>query len=665
MHKLCVAAVVASFVFVAFAQKDYYVNPDPSSVPGYDPSAEAGSAKNPDSTIAAAIAHCGEGYYGDVIHVANGTYHLGGTPLKVPAQTTLRGESRDGVIIDGDGLSCCVNSFYPTNYSNVHLENLTFKNDYRESAEDLDGGTVYMYHGTISNCVFRGCVINVTADSKTVKGGVVCGTNGLTMYDSIIEDCICSNVWTSGTIFGGILNGVTGVRCTVRNNMSVGGRTDGFNNYDGGVAKEGGGWTDSAFIGNRAVSTTGKANCRGSVLAYPGDVTGCFFVSNSVCGRGVVCVNYSKAISNCSFIGTYAEPTLNGNPSGPALMIEGSGNVVENCWFEDNRTSGGNQGEQGAVCINIRATGPRVRNCVFYHNELGVGRNLVNPGNATTGLDHHALSNCVFEANYIKKGRTDTCYLIGAFGNEGRELKLTDIVMRGNVQNDGKLEAFYTGSGYNVQLQNAVVVSNELDYAVDFHLWDSKYNAENGAYHNGDPDFYEAFISNCTIADNKFTRQAVNFYAYGGNTFDCFLRNVALWGNSNVSGSSYANSTFSAGYDAFDSFINYCAIDSRVTETANLGKASMHNVITSDMKFKDAAAGDYTLRHGSPLVNAGTDLAWMSGRTDMTGITYDHDPAKPGVRVYSTAKKHPRVSGSVDIGAYEYMPKPGFVIMYR
>ncbi len=56
--------------------------------------------------------------------------------------------------------------------------------------------------------------------------------------------------------------------------------------------------------------------------------------------------------------------------------------------------------------------------------------------------------------------------------------------------------------------------------------------------------------------------------------------------------------------------------------------------------FVNASAGTFALTPGSPCVNAGTNLPWMAGATDLDG--------------------HPRIHYDVvDMGCYEYIPEPG------
>lgn len=69
--------------------------------------------------------------------------------------------------------------------------------------------------------------------------------------------------------------------------------------------------------------------------------------------------------------------------------------------------------------------------------------------------------------------------------------------------------------------------------------------------------------------------------------------------------------------------------------------------ITDPPAFVDREGGDFRLSRNSPCINAGTNLTWMTGATDLAGNR----------RVDS-------VFNQVDMGAYEYQ-YPGTTIMIR
>ena len=91
----------------------------------------------------------------------------------------------------------------------------------------------------------------------------------------------------------------------------------------------------------------------------------------------------------------------------------------------------------------------------------------------------------------------------------------------------------------------------------------------------------------------------------------------------------YGNSAIS-GPNGYGSTFNHSCTTPAPGGTGN---------ITDDPHFVNAAAGDYHLNVGSPCIDAGTNLDWMAGATDLDGNS----------RI---------VSGTVDIGAYEWQLQP-------
>ncbi len=180
-------------------------------------------------------------------------------------------------------------------------------------------------------------------------------------------------------------------------------------------------------------------------------------------------------------------------------------------------------------------------------------------------------------------------------------------------------------------------------------------------------------ISRCVIADNGIQPNIINPNCYGGGLFvsrgharldNClFLRNNAAYGSGIYidmhESAAITNCTFSANRAAQKgaAIYNYsgnaikvvnCAFADNVAltfpDTEIVGKFAFSHcvggfeaggvVTPADFGFKDAPGGNYRLRHGSPLVNAGLTYEWFRGALDLDGRS--------------------RVNGgAVDIGCYE------------
>ena len=67
---------------------------------------------------------------------------------------------------------------------------------------------------------------------------------------------------------------------------------------------------------------------------------------------------------------------------------------------------------------------------------------------------------------------------------------------------------------------------------------------------------------------------------------------------------------------------------------------------SSDPLFRDPGSGVYTLKAGSPCVNAGSNAAWMTSGSDLAG--------KPRI-----------IQGLVDMGAYEMETRSGVMFSIR
>lgn len=137
-------------------------------------------------------------------------------------------------------------------------------------------------------------------------------------------------------------------------------------------------------------------------------------------------------------------------------------------------------------------------------------------------------------------------------------------------------------------------------------------------------DWYaDVTVVNSTIAYNH-SHQGGGIYGYYAA---CEVTNSILWGNTGSDlGSIVLSQT--AGFHSTITF-NYCDVQQTVSGFANL------NVYPA---FTDTTAADYTLREGSPCINAGTP-----------------DTAGLGLPVQDLAGAD-RISGSaVDMGPYEYL----------
>lgn len=121
-----------------------------------------------------------------------------------------------------------------------------------------------------------------------------------------------------------------------------------------------------------------------------------------------------------------------------------------------------------------------------------------------------------------------------------------------------------------------------------------------------------SLVESCTIVSNRATSGGDGVSLWAGT-----VRNLIIYQN--------ASENWSLGGGS--PVIEYTC----TTPLAGLPGGT--GCIDSDPQFVDVMSGDYYLAGGSPCHDAGTNLAWMAGATDLSGA--------------------PRINGIVDMGCYE------------
>jgi hypothetical protein len=131
-------------------------------------------------------------------------------------------------------------------------------------------------------------------------------------------------------------------------------------------------------------------------------------------------------------------------------------------------------------------------------------------------------------------------------------------------------------------------------------------------------------VENCTIVSN------LTYPSYSGAGIYCEAGSTGVVINSIIySNSGGASPNWYTNTPGM-SFVNCCT-----TPTNNLPGSGN---ITNDPAFVGYAAGNYRLAISSPCINAGTNLSWMSGATDLDS--------------HSRLDHYSRI---VDMGCYEYL----------
>jgi hypothetical protein len=133
------------------------------------------------------------------------------------------------------------------------------------------------------------------------------------------------------------------------------------------------------------------------------------------------------------------------------------------------------------------------------------------------------------------------------------------------------------------------------------------------------------YMTNLTITGNTGDGSYGGLYCPGGTAY---LRNSIVWGNKNTSNTA-------------------SNVDGTVNHSHNLvedGSVDVSGIVSdADPLFKNASAGDYHLREGSPAIDIGDSAFYDAGKQpDLSGVTTDFD-GNP--RIYGT---------NIDVGMFEY-----------
>ena len=165
-------------------------------------------------------------------------------------------------------------------------------------------------------------------------------------------------------------------------------------------------------------------------------------------------------------------------------------------------------------------------------------------------------------------------------------------------------------------------------------------------------------ISNCLISGNAAVDLGGG--AYAGTVNNCTINGNTAYSGGGTSGGTVNNCTISGnaakqrgGGVYYGTVINSIVWENTAPTSNNMFNSSAAYTcsdprpagiwnICADPLFVNTNAGNYRLQEGSPCINAGTNLPWMVGATDLDG--------------------NPRIiDGRVDMGAYEFVPEPTLI----
>ncbi len=431
---------------------------------------------------------------GDVIHLAAGTYVLGGTQgynqqIFLQPGVTLVGATDDpaDTVIDGAGkyrAFCC--------YQTAQVRNVTMRNCRTTDQEGSGfgfGGAICAQADNkpayvVSNCVVDGC-------SSTYRGGG--GSHGI-WYDSVVRNC--------SVTYKGYLQRADGSAADLRSEGSGGGIWAGTlyncvvtNNYaafaGGGIA--GGGdvldpcMATDCLIGWNEASIGGGCGVRGGIDPMRCQLSGCEIVGNrthALAGYGADKGAGSDGcyLTNCVVRGNQATLCGGGLNRGLAVDCRIVGNASLSAVGYDGAGGGGAAHATLVACT------------VASKQAVAVGGGIYDCG----------ATDCLLEGNSVFDDRTNGVGGGGAFRGQ-----LLRCEVRAN-------RAVFTGAGiYKAFAVDTRVVSNRLTSA-----------ATSGSESTGGAGAGASALLRCEVRDND-----AGIVFFGGGLRACAVTNCVVAGN--------------------------------------------------------------------------------------------------------------------------------------
>lgn len=385
-----------------------------------------------------------------------------------------------------------------------------------------------------------------------------------------------------------------------------------YPNIAGGVVLFPGGNLLNCIVSNNTAPTKyivfGRLPGYAGGVAVNGDglVSNCIIVRNVAFGiaGGVVCSNGGTIIDS-----VIANNIATNNGAGAFLWY---GGLITNCLIAYNTVTnlaGGVMCERGGTVVGCTITGNRV---VSFDKE----------GGGAVTYHGGTIRSCVISNNYafaaggvylMYNGIVEDCLItnnVAADNGGGVRFYYGGLCRRcriiGNTAGTwGGGGVFFSRTGV---LQNCLVALNVSSNRAGGVLFFSKNLSQLG------------YAESCTITANQAPMVGgVYFEEADGTGVGGCITNCIIYGNT----------SFDVG-NIHMARAGYCCSSTNLSGDGNLN---------ADPLFENPSENDFRLQLGSPCINAGTNLPWMAGATDLAG--------------------HPRIHhGRVDIGCYEYIPEP-------
>ncbi len=454
-----------------------------------------------------------------------------------------------------------------------------------------------------------------------VTNGVYTGNMGGSYGDTVMV-VISSRYVQSVNRHGAIIDGQNTRRCAA---IVQGSTLDGFQfingratrtgqtpNIAGGVACYQGGAVLNCIISNNVAQVATAyvffslpGYCGGIVCNGAGLVSNCLIVRNIAYGYGggVVCSN-GGTIIDCVIAGNVAT----NNSAGAFLWYGGlvtnclivnnsvtnlgggvvceRGGTVAGCSIAGNRAGGYDAAGGGAVCFR----GGTIRACVISNNSAYTA------GGAYL-MYHGLVEDCLITNNTTFWDGAGVRFYYGGLCRRSRII--------GNHTDGRGGGVFFSRTGV---VQNCLIAYNSAP------------NEKGGGilFYSGNLSQL-GYAESCTITANASPLGGGVYFDERDSGIGGCMTNCIIYGNT--------------GYDVGNLHMARAGFCCSATNLPGAGN------IATNPAFMAAAAADFRLQNGSPCINVGTNLPWMTGATDLAG----------NPRIYF---------GIVDIGCYEFVPEP-------
>ena len=455
--------------------------------------------------------------------------------------------------------------------ANITVRSLYGTNNINTSS--IINGNNYVGKLVTNRCIYM---------TKGVVDGFVI-SNGYTVETATLEGGAGIQMKTANVSTASVYNCIIGWNICANTNSSCGG---------GGIWIEGNSSVRYSIVTNCAViSNTVNFVSGGGIYSKNGGLIVASRISgNKAPSAGGIIITYGGMVSNC-----IVDNNLGNNYGGVYLYGTGPNSIMVKSVVSNNVSyadAGGIYLYPGGTVLDSTITGNTASNS-------GGGVYFSITGGSM-------ISNCLVTANTAIRYYGGGIYL---GGNSGPGV-VSDCTIAGNVANTGGGGLYVTADGDNSQL-----VKNCLIYC---NTNMTTYGG-GGVYLNWTGPYPYGLI-NCTIVSNQ-----ANILGGGLSTatYSNYIANCIIYGNVTTNDVNDEVYVLTAG--GTNNFWYNCAPTNLVLGQGNT---------TNNPRFIDAVNRNYRLGSGSPCVNAGTNMNWMTNSIDLDRrirIRYD----------------------TVDMGAYE------------